>query len=58
MRDEPAAPGNFAEVIPVAAVNFVASEVAYLPPLTGKKIVGVSIGESFAATRPEPIDCA
>jgi hypothetical protein len=58
LRDEPTTPGDFAQIIPVAAVNFVASEVAYLPPFTGKKIVSVSIGKSFAATCPKPIDCA
>ena len=53
-----ATPRDLAEIISPRAVYFVTSEVTYLSPLAGKKIVRIPIGKSLAGTRPKPIDCA
>lgn len=56
LRYQPTGPSNLAEIVSMAAVDFVTPEMTDLSSFAGKESVGLAVSKSFAATGPEPID--
>jgi hypothetical protein len=54
--NEPTGARNFAKVVSLTIVNFIALEMTYMSSIAGKQTIRLAVGKSLATTRPKPID--